>query len=142
MATMHFKQYPFHRRLFVLEKRDIEGERFSNWEDNANYSTRITIILQLDNTNVSAEEKALEPEIYIVTGFFARLNVNPVFHEENVSFEEFQSKWAKFEMSLEKTILEKVYRLNAARKKAKGLHLGEWYINYGLNEKHIEVRRP
>jgi len=143
LATLHFEAYPLHRNLFALDAREIEGEKFPNWQQNANYSARVNVILQLDSYNVSDAERGLA-QIILIQETFAQVNIYQTWHAEGISFEESQAQWAEFEISLEKYALELVYKLNNARSKTMlpSLYTGQWYINYGLNEKHIEVREP
>ncbi len=139
-ATLHFEEYPYHRNLFALDKGDIEGEKFAKWQENASYSARVNIILQIDTTNVSDKERLVAPNITFLAVNQAIVNIYQTWHVENVSFAEYKNQWAAFEVSLEKYAYELLYKLNNARNEA-GL-TGEWYINYGLNEKHIEVKKP
>lgn len=139
-ATLHFQEFPYQRNLFALDAREIEGEKFSGWQKEADYSARVTVIVQIDTTNVSAEEYSVSPNLVFLSTNQAIVNVYQTWHAENISFDEYKTRWAAFEISLEKYVHELVYKLNAARHKT-GL-LGEWFINYGLNEKHIEVGKP
>lgn len=144
MAILHFKEYPFHRDLFALDVREVEGDKFSDWQKNANYAARVNVILQVDSYNISKSEYAVDAGIITIAGTYSFLNIYQTWHVENVSFEKFQTLWANFEVSLEQEVYRKLYQLNNARKQA-GLptfYTGEWYINYSNNEKHIEVRRP
>lgn len=142
MATLHFREYPYQRNLFAINVREIEGEKFKNWQANANYNARVTIILQLDSSGVSANEYQVAPSINIIAKTYAILNIYQTWHVESVSFESYQKQWGEFEISLERQINEIIYKLNAARRQAGRIYTGDWYINYSLNEKHIEVHRP
>lgn len=147
MATLHFKEYPYRRDLFALSAKEIEGEKFPNWEANANYSARTTVILQVDSYNLTSQEIAIaqaKGTLTIVDKTYSMLNVQNNWHAENVNFEEAQKQWANFELNLEREMYDLLHRLNVARKQSKlpTLFTGEWYINYGFNEKHIEVHEP
>lgn len=139
-ATLHFKSYPIHRNLFALDIREIEGDKFKGWQENANYSARVNVILQIDTTNVSDKEKMISPNITFLSVNQAIVNIYQTWHVENISFPDYKTKWANFEISLEKLAFELIYKLNSARHRQ--ALPGEWFINYSLNEKHIEVRRP
>jgi len=139
-ATLHFKAYPYHRNLFALDVREIEGDKFKDWQKKANYSARVTVILQVDTTRVSDKEKMIAPNITFISDNTAIINIYQNWHTENVSFEEYKEQWASFEVGLEKYSHELMYKLNSARHQT--ALPGEWYINYGLNEKHIEVKEP
>lgn len=142
LATLHFKEFPYNRNLFSLDVREIEGEKFKGWQENASYSARVNVILQIDTTNVSQKEYAVAPNITFLSVNQAIVNIYQTWHKEEISFDEFKEKWAAYEMALEKYCYELVYKLNSARMAAGRQFIGEWYINYGLNEKHIEVREP
>lgn len=139
MATLHFEAYPLQRNLFSLDAREIEGDKFPNWQENADYFARATVILQVDTTNVSDKEYTIAPNITFLSVNQAIINIYQVWTARDVSFEEYQGRWAEFETSLEKYCYELIYKLNSARHQE--ALPGEWYINYGLNEKHIEVSK-
>ena len=139
-AQLHFKEYPYHRNLFYLDVREIEGEKFKDWQGKANYRARVTAILQVNSTQVSEKEYSVAPNITFLSVNQAIINIYQTWHVEGVSFADYQRLWAEFETGLEKYIYELMYKLNSARHSA--ALPGEWFINYALNEKHIEVVRP
>ena len=139
MAELHFKEYPYKRNLFNIEVSEIKGNKFKDWQKKADYSIRTTIILQIDTTNVSTFEKQVAPNITFISTNQAIVNIYNYHALRGLSYDEFNSQYAKYEFGIEKQVHELLYNLNAARQRA-GL-MGQWFINYGLNERHVEVSR-
>lgn len=139
LAKLHFKEFPYHRNLFDLDKRDVEGPKFEGWAEKADYFVRVNIILQVDSTQVSPQENSAAPNITFLSVNQAIVNIFKTFKLRGISFEKFNAKWSQIEHGLELAAHELLYRLNNARHSS-GLQ-GEWFINYGLNERHVEVSK-
>lgn len=137
MATMHFDKTPYQRDLFGVPDEEIKG-RFSGWQKQAHYSIAITVILQIDTTNVSGAEYSVSPSITFLATNQAIVNIYKTFSFTG-SQAEFQDWYAKQETSLEYYTTGLVNRLNSARGTT-GLP-GSWYINYSLNSRTIEVHK-
>lgn len=137
MASLHFNEHPLTRDLFNVSEKEIEG-KFKGWKENADYTVRVTVVLQVDTTNVSAEEQQIAPNITFIATNQAIINIYKVWQQWYVSFSEFQQYYAIREAALERYIKELLARLNTSRHN-QGLY-GEWYINYSLDERHIGVR--
>jgi len=137
---MHFDEYPLSRDLFNIDEEQVEGEKFKDWKECANYSVTATIVIQVDGTNVTPKEKAIAPNMTAVINNKAFVNIYKIWHRRNVSFNEFQAYYALREASLDNYVESLVSRLNTARHE--GGKFGEWYINYSLNDRHIRVRKP
>lgn len=139
MAQLHFKEFPYKRNLFDLDTRDIEGSKFKDWQQKADYFVRVNIIVQVDTTNVSTQEKMVAPNITFISTNQAIINIFQTHKFRGVSLKDFNAQYATFEVGLEKQVHDLLYRLNGARNRS-GL-MGEWFINYGLNERHVEVSK-
>ncbi|HUV72590.1 MAG TPA: hypothetical protein VMW25_06305 [Clostridia bacterium] len=139
MAELHFKEFPYKRNLFNIDPENIKGDKRKDWQEKSNYSVRTTIIIQIDTTNVSTQEREVAPNLTFISTNQAIVNVYNYHTFKNLSFSEFNAAYAKYEFGLEKQVHELIYKLNSARHRA-GL-MGEWFINYGLNERHVEVSR-
>ena len=139
MANLHFNEYPLNRDLFNVSEEKVEN-RFTGWKKSGNYTISIAVILQVDTTNVSSAEKQIAPNIIALSVNQAIINIYKIWHKSSVSFSEFQEYYALQEAALERYINELLGRLNTARHNS-GLY-GDWFINYSLNERHIEVREP
>lgn len=140
MVMLHVDKYPLHRDLFNVPEEEIEGEKFKDWQTKANYFIRVTIVMQLDSTNVSTKEKEIAPNLTFITVNQAIINIYRTYNINNVSFEKFQNEYARRELALERYVEGLILKLNSARNSA-GMP-GSWYINYSLNERHIELGRP
>lgn len=139
MASLHFDEYPLSRDLFNITDGDVDG-KFDGWEKKADYTARVAVIIQIDTTNVSAAEQQIAPNITFISTNQAIINIYKVWNKPSTSFVQFQEYYALQEASLERYVNELISRLNTARHNV-GLY-GDWFINYSLNERHIEVREP
>lgn len=139
MAQLHFEKTPYQRNLFGIPPGEVQGNKFKNWEDNARYSVTMTLILQIETTQVSEAEYNVSPNITFLSDNTAIVNIYKNFSFEG-SFAEFNAWYASQESSLKSYVDDLVNRLNAARA-GTGLE-GLWYINYGLGERHVEVFEP
>ena len=137
---MHFAEYPLSRDLFNVSEEEIQGEKFKDWKENANYSVNAQIVIQIDTTNVTPEEYAIAPNITMITTNQALINIYRTWHRRNVSFEEFQTYYAQREAMLNNYVESLISRLNTARRTKK--KYGEWYINYSLNDRQVRVYEP
>lgn len=135
MAVMHFNKTPYQRDLFGISTDEVRG-KFDGWQARARYTVRITVIVQIDTTNVSSGEYAVAPNITFISVNQAIINIFKVWSFTG-SFSEFNNWYAKQEASLQHYIEELVANLNQARSKAN--RFGQWYINYALNERYIDV---
>ncbi len=138
MATQHFNRKPFGRAFFNIAPEEVK-DKFSGWAKNANYNVRVQIVLQIDTTNVSPQEIAAAPKIQTISTNQAILQVFRLVNYKSVSFEEFNNKYASWEAALEKYVQQLLATLNSTRAKV-GLP-GQWYINYGLNDREISVSK-
>lgn len=120
-----------------MQPEDVKG-KFPDWETRASYIVRVTIILQVDATNVSSEEYSVAPNLTAIGSNQAIVNIYQNWSFTG-SFEEFRNWYAMQEATLQHYAEDLLLRLNAARQRA-GFP-GNWYINYGLNERHIECYR-
>jgi len=138
MAELHFNEFPYGRNLFGVQPDEVK-DKFEGWEKKANYHVRQTVILQVDTTNVSQREYSIAPNINFLAVNQAIINIFKSYSLNEVSFSEFQEYYGMQEAALEKYSQDLVSRLNSARFDS-GL-TGEWYVNYGLNERHISVSK-
>lgn len=139
MASLHFTEHPLTRDLFNVSEKEIEG-KFAGWREAADYSVRVTVVLQIDTTNVSNEEKVIAPNMTFIATNQAIINIYKVWNKPNMSFTEFQQYYAIREAALERYVKELLARLNTSRHN-QGLY-SEWYINYALDERHVSVKEP
>ncbi len=137
MASLHFNEHPLTRDLFNISEKEVEG-KFEGWKDSADYTVRVTVVLQVDATNLSDAEERIAPNITRLAVNQSLINIYKIWQRQNISFHEFQAYYALREASLERYIKQLLSRLNTARHAA-GLY-GEWYINYSLDERHVAVR--
>ena len=137
---MHFDEYPLSRDMVNIPEEQVEGHKFKNWQENANYTVQTTVIIQCDTTNVTAAEHNIAPEIYAISTNQSLINIYRVWHRNGVSFSEFQSYYTQRETALNSYVDGLVSRLNAARRA--GGKYGDWYVNYSLNERHVAVYNP
>lgn len=137
MAELHFDNSPYQRSLFGVPPDEVEG-RFRGWKRNARYLVRVTVIVQIDTTNVSDMEYGIAPNITFLSINQALVNVYQTWHFTG-SFEEFNDWYAEQEANLQFYAEDLAARLNSARRQS-GLP-GDWYINYGLDERHIQVEK-
>lgn len=137
MATLHVNKYPLHRDLFGISVEEVEG-KFDGWQQRAIYTVQVTIVLQIDTTNVSPGEKQIAPNITFLATNRAIINIYRIWTTQPMSFSEFQNYYAQREMALERYVENLLSRLNTVRARAK--LIGSWYINYGLNDRKIEVK--
>ena len=135
MTTMHFEKTPYQRDLFGVPEEEIDG-KFSGYEKQARYSVNLTVIIQIDTTNVSDAEYSVAPNITFISSHQALINIYKTFSFTG-SLPEFQSWFAIQEASLEQYINDLITRLNTARAQA-GM-TGSWYINYSLDDRKITV---
>lgn len=135
MAELHYNDYPLNRDLFGVQPEEIKG-RFKGWKENARYSIFVTVVLQIDTTNVSSEEYTVAPNLTFITTNQAIVNLYQTWSFTG-SFEEFNTWYAQKEAALEKYTTDLLNRINAARQRA-GLP-GQWYVNYNLNDRDIEI---
>ncbi len=135
MTTIHFEKTPYQRDLFGVPEEEISG-KFSGWEKQARYTVNLTVIVQIDTTNVSDAEYNVAPNITFISSHQALINIYKSFSFTG-SLKEFQEWFAIQEASLEQYITDLVTRLNSARAQA-GM-TGGWYINYSLDDRQITV---
>ncbi len=135
MAIMHFDKTPYQRDLFGIPEEEIDG-KFSGWKKAARYTATMTVIIQVDTTNVSDLEYSVAPNITFLSTNQAIVNIYKTYSFTG-SFKEFQEWYSKQESSLQYYVQDLLTRLNAARKQA-GL-TGSWYINYSLADRKLEV---
>lgn len=134
---MHFNEYPLSRDLFNVDEDEVKGNKFKNWKENANYTVRTTVVIQIDTTNVTPAEYAIAPNLTMITTNQALINIFRLWHRNGISFSEFQTYYALREAALDRYVETLVNRLNTARQTQK--KFGEWYINYALNDREIIV---
>jgi len=135
MATMHFDKTPYQRDLFGVPEEEIKN-KFKGWEKNARYDVSMTVIVQIDTTNVSEAEYSVAPNITFLSSNQAIVNIYKTFSFTG-SLTEFQDWYAKQETSLQYYVEDLLNRLNSARRQS-GL-TGSWYINYSLDDRTIIV---
>jgi len=135
MVIMHFEKTPYQRDLFGVPEEEING-KFSGWKNNARYNVTMTVILQIDTTNVSGTEYGVAPNITFLSTNQAIVNIYKTFSFTG-SLAEFQEWYANQEASLQYYVDDLITRLNSARTTA-GL-TGNWYINYSLDDRTINV---
>ena len=110
--------------------------KFSGWKENASYFVRVTVVIQVDTTNISSEEYSAAPNITFLSVNQAIVNIYRAWSYKG-DFNGFNEWYAMQEAALQHYTEDLAMRLNSARQRA-GLP-GGWYINYGLDERHIEV---
>jgi len=137
MATMHFDKTPYQRDLFGVPEEEIDGQ-FSGWKKSARYTVTMTVIIQIDTTNVSSEEYSVAPNITFLSSNQAIVNIYKTFSFTG-SLTEFQEWYAQQESSLQFYVDDLLSRLNSTR--AQSGHTGSWYINYSLDDRKIEVHK-
>ena len=135
MATIHFEKTPYQRDLFGVPEEEIKG-KFSGWEKNARYDVALTVVIQIDTTNVSDLEYNVAPNITFISSHQALINIYKQYSFTG-SLQEFQTWFAAQENSLQYYVDDLLTRLNSARSQA-GL-TGGWYINYSLDDRVITV---
>ena len=140
IVIMHFAAYPYQQDISNVKEEELQGEKFKDWEKNANYFVRETIILQIDTTNVSPGEKQIAPNITFISNNQAIINIYKTWGYRGISFSEFKDYAAKRDAALQRYVQELTERLNAAR--AESGRYGNWYVNYGLNDRKIEISKP
>lgn len=140
VAVLHVNKYPLHRDLLNVNEEEIEGTKFKGWRKKANYTVETQVVLQVDTTNVSADEYQIAPNISFLSTNQAIVNIYKLWQANGISFPAFQQQYAEREMALERYVSKLASDLNTARAQA-GLP-GQWYINYSLNNRKIEVRKP
>lgn len=134
-ATLHFEKTPYQKDLFGVPEEEIKG-KFSGWEKNARYDVALTVIVQIDTTNVSDAEYSVAPNITFVSSHQALINIYKTYSFTG-SWQEFQTWISTQEASLQQYINDLLNRLNTARGQA-GL-TGSWYINFSLDDRVITV---
>ena len=137
MPELHFEKTPYQRNLFGIPEEEVTG-KFHKWQERARYEVTLTVIIQVDTTNVSDAEYGIAPNITFLSTNQAIVNIYKTYSFEG-SFQEFNNWYAQQEASLQLYINDLVDRLNTARAGA-GLP-GSWYINYGLDDREIEVSK-
>jgi len=137
---MHFDEYPLSRDLVNVSEDEIDGHKFRNWKENADYTVTVTVVIQVDGTNITPAEYAIAPNITAISNNQALINIYKIWHRRGISFTEFQEYYALRERSLNNYIENLTSRLNTARHEHK--KYGEWYINYSLNDRHVSIRKP
>ena len=137
MVTIHAAKTPYQRDLFGISEAEVRN-KFENWQEHAHYTIELTILLQIDTTNVSAGEYSVAPNITFLSVNQAIINIYKSIHFDG-SFQEFQSWYASYESSLQSYINHLLTDLNSCRSTA-GLS-GNWYINYGLDDRKIYVSK-
>ena len=135
MATIHFEKTPYQRDLFGVPEEEIKN-KFSGWEKNARYDVNLTVIIQIDTTNVSDAEYNVAPNITFISSHQALINIYKHYSFTG-SLQEFQTWIATQESSLQYYIDDLLTRLNSARSQT-GL-TGSWYVNYSLDDRVISV---
>ena len=140
MVTEHYQTDPFRRGLFNIDDSEIKGTHFEGWKEKANYSITLQIVLQIDTTNVTDCEKRIAPNITFITTNQAIVNIYKTAVLRGKSKEEFNAEEARLETALQKEVYSLQDNLNACRKQAK--LVGEWFVNYSLNDRKIEVSKP
>jgi len=138
MAVLHFEENALNERFNAIEEEDISG-KFHNWKKEADYFVELAIILQLDQTNVSEKEMQLAPNITFLSVNQAIINIYRTFSAKRLSFKEFETEYLQYERSVEIEVKRLRNNLNTARSES-GL-MGEWYINYSLNDRRIEISK-
>lgn len=132
---MHFESNPFQRDLFGVQPEEVHG-RFSGWQENARYTIAVTVVLQIQTTNVSDAEYNIAPQIAFLSTNQAIINIYKTWRFTG-SFKEFQDWYAQQEASLEYYVKDLSTRLNSAR--AGAGKTGSWYVAYSLNDRDINV---
>ncbi|HUV72250.1 MAG TPA: hypothetical protein VMW25_04520 [Clostridia bacterium] len=137
MATMHFTDYPLDRTIYSLTEDDVKGRKFKNWQKNANYTIRATVILQVNATRISAEEYAISPSISMVAANLYRASLYKFWARNNVSFPGLRRYYETRETYFERYVLQLMGKLNAAR--ASYGYSSRWFVNTSLNSREIRV---
>jgi len=140
MVTIHFKGDPFRRDLFNIPDEMIKGKHFKGWRDKADYAVTLQAVLQIDTTRVTDCEKRVSPNMIFLTSNQAIVNIFKSIVFRNKSKKDFNAEEAKVEIVFEKEVHNLLDRLNACRKREKVV--GEWFINYSLNDRKVEVSKP
>lgn len=137
MATLHIDKFPYQRDLFNVPETELKFHSlFVGWKENARYAVTVTVILQINTTNVSPAEYSIAPNLTFLSSNQAIINVRKTYSFTG-SYDAFQAWYAQTENSLQLYVERLIESLNSARAQA-GL-TGQWFINYSLDERHIEV---
>lgn len=137
MVVLHFERSPL--QAANIEESEVTG-KFKGWQHNANYSVSTTVIVQIDTTNVTPKEYSIAPNITYFQTNQAIINIYKQWNVRYLSFSTFQSYYEQREIELLNYIENLINRLNTARREQN--KYGEWFINYSLNERHINVSKP